>query len=62
MGSRGIAASLWHDGPFVEAPWGSYGSEVNVIRMYSGLEEGVGHVHLAEYFSLPAIGEYVDAG
>jgi hypothetical protein len=27
--------------------------------MYSGLEEGVGHIHLAKYFSLSAVGEDV---
>jgi hypothetical protein len=36
---------------------------VDVIRVYLHLEEGVGHVHLAKYLPLPAIGEYViDAG
>ena len=42
----GIASALWHDGPLVEAPQFPYGSEVNVIGMYAGLEKGVGHVHL----------------
>jgi hypothetical protein len=56
---QSIASTLWHDGPFIEAPWCSYGSEVNVVRVYSGLEEGICHVHLAKYFSLPAVGEYV---
>ena len=55
-----IASTLQHDGLFIiESPWCSYGSEVNVVRVYSCLEEGVGHVHLAKYFSLPAIGEYI---
>jgi hypothetical protein len=32
---------------------------MNVVRMDTGLEEGVGHVHLAEDLSLPTVGEYV---
>jgi hypothetical protein len=59
MCGQSIASALWHDGPFIESPWHPYGSEVNVIRVYSCLEGGVGHVHLAKYFSLPAIGKYV---
>ena len=54
-----IAPTLWHYGPFVESPQCSYGCEVNVVGVYSGLEEEVGHVHLAKYFSLPAISEYI---
>ena len=54
-----IASTLWHDGPFIEAPWCSYSSEVNVVRVYSRLEEGICHVHLAKYFPFPAVGEYV---
>ena len=54
-----IAFTLWHDGPFIKFPWCSYGGEVNVVGVYSGLEEGVGHVHLAKHFSLPTIGKYI---
>ena len=54
-----IASTLWHDGPFIEAPWCLYSCEVHVIRMYSGLEEGICHVHLAKYFPFPAVGKYV---
>jgi hypothetical protein len=59
----GIAATLWHDGPLVEAPRCSHSGEVNIVGVYSHLEEGVGHVHLAEYLSLPAVSKNViDAG
>ena len=54
----GIASTVWHDSPFIESPWHSYSGEVNVIRVYS-CQEGVGHVHLAEYFSLTTISKYV---
>ena len=58
-----IASTLWHDSPFIEAPWCSYSGEVDVIRVYSSLEERVGHVHFSEYLSLPTVSEYViDAG
>ena len=56
---RSIASTLRHDSPFIEAPQCSYGGEMNVVRMYSGLEKGICHVHLAKYFSLPAVGKYV---
>ena len=54
-----VAPTLWHDGPFIESPQCSYGCEVNVVRVYLCLEEGVGHVHLTEYFSLSAISDYI---
>jgi hypothetical protein len=58
-----VASTLWHDGPFIESPRCSYSGEVNVVRVYTGLEEGIGHIHLAKYFPLPAVGEYIiDAG
>ena len=54
-----IASILWHDGPFIEAPWCSYSGEVNVIRVYLCLEEGICHVHLAKYFPFSTVSEYV---
>ena len=56
---QSIAATLWHNSPFIESPQCSYSSEVNVVRVYSGLEEGVVHIHLAKYFSLSTIGKYI---
>jgi hypothetical protein len=56
---RSVASTLWHDGPFIESPRCSYGSEVNVVGVYTGLEEGVSHIHLAKYFSFPAVSEYI---
>jgi hypothetical protein len=45
--------------PFIESPQCSYSGEVNVIRVYLGLKEGVAHVHVAKYFSLPTISKYI---
>ena len=60
---RGIATSLRHDSPLIESPWSPYGSEVDVVRVDSRLEEGVGHVHLSEDFTFSAVSKYViDAG
>jgi hypothetical protein len=59
VGGRGVASALWHDGPLIESPRCSHSGEVNVVGMDTGLEEGVGHVHLAEDLSLPTVGEYV---
>ena len=59
MCGQRIASTLQHDSPFIESPWRSYSSEVNVIGVYSCLEEGVGHVHLAKYLSLPTISKYI---
>ena len=56
---RGIAATLWHDSPLVEAPWCPHGSEVYIVGVYSCLEEGIGHVHLAKYLPLPTVCKYV---
>ena len=55
---QGIAASLWHYSPLIEAPWCSHSSEVNIVRMHLCLE-GVCHVHLGKYFSLPAVSKYI---
>ena len=55
---QSIASTLWHDGPFVEAPWCLYSSEVNVVRVYLDLEEGICHAH-AKYFPLPTFGKYI---
>ena len=54
-----ITSTLWHDSPFIEAPWCSYSSEVNVVGVYSCLEEGVCHIHLAKNLALPAVSEYI---
>ena len=55
----GITSTLRHDGPFIEASWYLYSGEVNVVRVYSHLEEGICHVHLAKYFPFPAVGKYI---
>jgi hypothetical protein len=53
--SWGITSTLWHDGPFIESPRCSYGSEVNVVGVYPGLEEGVSHIHLPENFPFTTV-------
>ena len=40
-----------------------YSSEVDVVRVDSRLEEGVGHIHLSEDFTFSTVSKYVvDAG
>ena len=55
--SRGVTSTLWHDGPFIESSRCSYGSEVNVVGVYRGLEEGVSHIHLPEDFPFTTVGK-----
>jgi len=59
MCGQSITSTLWHNSLFIEAPQHSHSGEVNVIRVYLCLEEGVSHIHLAKYFSLPTVGKYV---
>ena len=56
---QSIESTLWHDSPFIKAPRCSYCSEVNVVGVYSCLEEGVCHIHLAKNLALPAVSEYI---
>jgi hypothetical protein len=62
MCSQGITSTLWNDGPFIESPQCSYGSEVNVVRVYLVLEEGVSHIHLPKDFLFTTVSkDIIDA-
>lgn len=59
VGGGRVTSSLWHDGPLVKAPWGTDGRVVNIVGVDARLEEGVGHVELAEDFPFSGVGEYI---